>query len=316
MPPPLPFTFNVQQDARTITVERAFHAPVDPVWAAWTEADLLCQWWAPKPYTCVIRSLELREGGRWSYYMEGPEGDRHYSFFDYTAIRPKTFLAGQDGFCDAAGTILTSMPRSQWAIHFSSVATGAQERIVIHFETATDLERILRMGFQEGFTAGLDQLDALLADQGPSAAPNTPANMNSPARITVSTQVNKPITTVWNAWSNPADIMQWNAASDDWHCPRATNDLRAGGLFSSTMAARDGSFSFDFAGVYDAVEPLRRIAYTLGDGRTCEVLFSATEGGTRVVESFDAETQNSVEMQRDGWQAILDRFKAHVEKKD
>jgi uncharacterized protein YndB with AHSA1/START domain len=132
-------------------------------------------------------------------------------------------------------------------------------------------------------------------------------------RITISALVNKPVADVWNVWTDPKHIMQWNAAGDDWHCPKAANDLRTGGNFSSTMAARDGSFSFDFEGVYDDVQPHKCIAYTMADGRTCEILFTAENGGTRVVEAFDAESQNPVEMQRGGWQAILDRFKAYAE---
>ena len=132
-------------------------------------------------------------------------------------------------------------------------------------------------------------------------------------RITVTALVNMPLARVWKCWTEPAHIMQWNAASDDWHCPKATNDPRTGGKFSSTMAARDGSFNFDFEGVYDDVQPHKRIAYTMPDGRTCEVLFTEKDGGTLVTEAFDAETQNPVEMQRGGWQAILDRFKAHAE---
>lgn len=140
-----------------------------------------------------------------------------------------------------------------------------------------------------------------------------PTHLMTPTRITVSTLVNKPVAQVWTIWTEPAHITQWNAASDDWHCPKASNDLRTGGSFSSTMAARDGSASFDFEGVYDDVQPHKRIAYTMSDGRTCEVLFTEGNGGTRVVESFDAETQNSVELQRSGWQAILDRFKTYAE---
>ncbi|MBK6777346.1 MAG: SRPBCC family protein [Flavobacteriales bacterium] len=132
-------------------------------------------------------------------------------------------------------------------------------------------------------------------------------------RITVSALVNKPVAHVWGTWTEPAHITQWNAASDDWHCPKATNDLRTGGKFSSTMAARDGSFSFDFAGVYDDVQLNKRIAYTMADGRICEIHFNEREGGTLVTEAFDAETENPVEMQRGGWQAILDRFKAYTE---
>ena len=132
-------------------------------------------------------------------------------------------------------------------------------------------------------------------------------------RITISAHIAKPVAHVWKIWTGPEHITQWNAASDDWHCPQASNDLRIGGAFSSTMAAKDGSFSFDFAGVYEDVQLHKRIAYTMADGRTCEILFSSENGGTRVVESFDAETQNPVEMQRTGWQAILDRFKAYAE---
>ncbi|HRF82558.1 MAG TPA: SRPBCC family protein [Flavobacteriales bacterium] len=138
--------------------------------------------------------------------------------------------------------------------------------------------------------------------------------MSTTTRIIVSATVNKPVADVWTIWSDPKHITQWCAASDDWHCPKAENDLRAGGKFSSTMAARDGSFSFDFEGVYDDVQPHQRIAYTMADGRTCEIIFTQVNGGTLVTESFDAETQNPVEMQRDGWQAILDRFKAYTEK--
>jgi uncharacterized protein YndB with AHSA1/START domain len=137
--------------------------------------------------------------------------------------------------------------------------------------------------------------------------------MTNSTRITISVTINKPVAHVWRIWTEPAHIMQWNAASDDWHCPKATNDLRNGGIFSSTMAAKDGSFSFDFAGVYEDVQLHKRIAYTMADGRSCEILFEEKDSGTLVTESFDAETQNPVEMQQSGWQAILDRFKAHAE---
>lgn len=131
--------------------------------------------------------------------------------------------------------------------------------------------------------------------------------------ITVSAQVNAPVEKVWACWTSPEHIMQWNNASDDWHTPAATNDLQVGGKFCSTMAARDGSMSFDFEGVYDAVEPHQKIAYTLADGRRVEVLFSKNEDGTQVTESFETENIHSHEMQQAGWQAILDNFKRHTE---
>ena len=108
--------------------------------------------------------------------------------------------------------------------------------------------------------------------------------------------------------------MHWNAASDDWHCPKAENDLRAGGTFSFRMEARDGSFGFDFGGTYTEVKPQQRFAYTIGDGRKVSVDFAKDGNGTKVTETFEAETENPLEMQRHGWQGILDRFKAYAER--
>lgn len=133
--------------------------------------------------------------------------------------------------------------------------------------------------------------------------------------ITVKTTVNAPVEKVWSTWNTPEDIMQWCSASDDWHTTASTNDLRPGGAFSSRMEAKDGSMGFDFGGVYDEVILHRKISYTMADGRRVEVLFSSEGSSTEIVESFDAETENPVEMQRDGWQAILNHFKAHTESK-
>jgi uncharacterized protein YndB with AHSA1/START domain len=132
-------------------------------------------------------------------------------------------------------------------------------------------------------------------------------------KITVTTNVNAPVEKVWKTWSTPADIMQWNSASEDWHTPKAENDLRTGGTFSSRMEAKDGSMGFDFGGVYDNVIPHELIAYTMSDGRKVKVVFTAKGNETLVEETFDAETQNSEEMQRFGWQSILDSFKKYTE---
>lgn len=129
--------------------------------------------------------------------------------------------------------------------------------------------------------------------------------------ITVETTIDAPIEKVWRAWTTPEDIMQWNAASDDWHTTASTVDLRVGGAFSSRMEAKDGSFGFDFSGTYTQVEPHRLIESFFGD-RTLVVEFIPTENGVTVRESFDAEDTHSVEQQREGWQAILDRFARHV----
>ncbi|HEY3385164.1 MAG TPA: SRPBCC domain-containing protein [Saprospiraceae bacterium] len=132
-------------------------------------------------------------------------------------------------------------------------------------------------------------------------------------RITVIAMVGGEEGKVWSYWTGPDHIMKWNAASDDWHCPYAENDVRVGGRFKSTMAAKDGSMSFDFGGVYTLVDYGHRLSYTMDDGRKADIVFSFQSDKICVMVTFDAETQNSVELQRGGWQAILDRFKAYVE---
>jgi len=134
-------------------------------------------------------------------------------------------------------------------------------------------------------------------------------------KITVETLVNAPIEKVWKYFTEPAYIKQWNNASDDWHTPKATNNLSIGGRFSYTMAAKDGSFSFDFGGVYDDIQENKYIAYTLGDGRKVDILFSSTGENTKITETFEAEEQNPIERQQGGWQAILNNFKKLVEEK-
>ncbi len=132
-------------------------------------------------------------------------------------------------------------------------------------------------------------------------------------RITVETIAKKPISQVWEKWTLPEHIMKWNNASEDWHTPSAENDLRAGGTFNYKMAAKDNSFSFEFSGIYDEVIFNKKIAYTLGDGRKVVIEFNEEDEGVKVVETFDAEETHSMEMQRAGWQAILDNFKRYVE---
>lgn len=132
-------------------------------------------------------------------------------------------------------------------------------------------------------------------------------------KITVKANVNAPVEKVWKTWTTPGDIMQWNNASDDWHTTKATNDLKVGGKFSSHMEAKDGSFGFDFGGIYDRVEINKNIEYTLGDGRKVAINFKANGNQTEVTETFDAETQNSIEMQQQGWQAILNNFTKYTE---
>ena len=131
--------------------------------------------------------------------------------------------------------------------------------------------------------------------------------------ITVQNTVNAPVSKVWAYWSKPEHITKWATASDDWHTPWANNDLRVGGSFASRMEAKDGSFGFEFGGIYDVVKENEAIKYTLGDGRKVQVYFTAEGDTTKIVQSFEAETENPEEMQRGGWQAILDNFKKYTE---
>src|SRR5438046_6226935 len=132
-------------------------------------------------------------------------------------------------------------------------------------------------------------------------------------KITVQTAINAPIEKVWQLWNAHEHITKWCAAADDWHTTRAENDIRTGGKFLSRMEAKDGSTGFDFGGVYDNVKKHELIEYTIGDGRKVSVRFSGEGNNIQIVETFEAENQNSIEMQRGGWQAILDNFKKYVE---
>ncbi len=137
--------------------------------------------------------------------------------------------------------------------------------------------------------------------------------------ITLQITLAAPLEHAWDYWTHPAHVMQWNFADPSWHCPAATNDLRVGGSFNYRMAARDGSFAFDFEGVYDEVVPQSLIAYHMADGRSVRISFEAINDATTgaeqvlVIQTFDAETENPLEMQRAGWQAIMDNYKRLVE---
>lgn len=131
--------------------------------------------------------------------------------------------------------------------------------------------------------------------------------------VTVQTIVNAPIEQVWKSWIEPKHIEQWNAASDDWHTPKAINDVRVGGRFVYTMAAKDGSVSFDFNGTFEEIIEFKKIVTRLDDDRRVWVTFEEHNRGFQVIETFEIEDENTEELQRMGWQAILDNFKKHVE---
>ena len=138
--------------------------------------------------------------------------------------------------------------------------------------------------------------------------------MSKDKNTTVETSINASIDKVWNYWTHPDHIKEWNNASDDWHTPKVENDLKEGGRFVYRMEAKDGSVGFDFGGTYSAVQPKEHLAYTLDDDRNVSIAFEGDGDQTKIIEIFAPESENSIEMQKQGWQAILDNFKQYVEK--
>lgn len=132
--------------------------------------------------------------------------------------------------------------------------------------------------------------------------------------VTIEANISANREKVWRYWTEPGHITKWNQASNDWHCPEAENDLRVGGKYRARMEAKDGSIGFDLEAIYDEVIDLKKITYTMSDGRQVTTTFEDIDSTTKVTTTFDAETENPIEMQRDGWQAILNSFKGYTEK--
>ncbi|HTF20986.1 MAG TPA: SRPBCC domain-containing protein [Chryseolinea sp.] len=159
------FNFQVDKVNKKINVERSFSAPLDLVWAAWTQAEILDQWWAPKPWRAETKSMNFKEGGRWHYCMVGPAGERHWCLFDYKKIVPLKSYSGLDAFCDEHEVMNTEHPRMQWSNRFSPQEEDTIVNVEITFEKLEDLEAIIKMGFKEGFTMGLENLDQYISAQ-------------------------------------------------------------------------------------------------------------------------------------------------------
>jgi uncharacterized protein YndB with AHSA1/START domain len=154
--------FTVDKENNKILVEREFSAPIANVWAAWTQPELLDQWWAPKPWKAKTKSMDFREGGSWIYAMVGPEGEMHWCRADFKSIVPQKSFSGLDAFTDENGNINTEFPRSMWANEFNESSGSTTVSIKVTYDKPEDLEMILQMGFKEGFTAALENLDTLL----------------------------------------------------------------------------------------------------------------------------------------------------------
>lgn len=146
-----------------LKVVREFDAPVEHVWNAWTKSELLDQWWAPRPWKANTQSMDFREGGAWRYYMEGPDGSRHYCRVDYKSITPNKAFTGLDAFCDENGVPTPDFPSMDWKCNFIKTSDGTKVEVEITFDSAADMDKILEMGFKEGFAAAHNNLDELLA---------------------------------------------------------------------------------------------------------------------------------------------------------
>lgn len=261
------------------------HTPAT-VFAALSDPACLALWWGPAGFSNVFSVFEFREGGRWVFDMIGPDGAVYANESVFTRLIPDREVVLRH-LCQ---------PFFSLVIQLEATAAGTRLRWTQTLDDPVQAEA-LRHVIEPANEQNLDRLGAELDRQA--------------ARITVETLVPAPVERVWQAYTTPEDIVQWNAASEDWHTTRASVDLRVGGEFSSRMEAKDGSFGFDFAGIYTQVMPQQLLAYRFGD-RTAEVTFTATPAGTRVRVSFDPEDTHPVTQQRDGWQAILDNFARYV----
>lgn len=156
------FDFSVNKENKTIHVQREFAANKELVWNAWTTPELLDQWWAPKPYKTETQSMDFREGGFWFYAMVSPENEKHWCRFDYETINIQESYSGQDAFCDETGAINANFPRMTWNNTFSEANDSTKVDVLVSFDDLADLEKVIEMGFKEGFTAAMGNLDELL----------------------------------------------------------------------------------------------------------------------------------------------------------
>jgi uncharacterized glyoxalase superfamily protein PhnB/uncharacterized protein YndB with AHSA1/START domain len=159
------FNFTVNKEKNTILVEREFAAGLDIVWDAWTKPELLDQWWAPEPFKTVTKVMDFREGGQWLFYMVSPTNEKYWSRVDFEKIEVKRKYSGMDGFCDEKGVFTPGMPRSKWSNAFSEHAETTTVRVTVQYEKLEDLEQVIAMGFKEGFTKTLANLDRYIEAQ-------------------------------------------------------------------------------------------------------------------------------------------------------
>lgn len=272
------------------------NAPKEKVWETLWNLDAYRAWTSAFTEGSYAKTDNWKEGTKVLFL--DPKGSGMVSMV--AANKPNEFMSFKhlgevkDGVEDT-----TSERVKEWA--------GAMENYTLKGDNGTttlsvemDITDEFKEMFEKMWPAALEKVKAL-------------SEGTAKTVITVEAEVNAPVEKVWKCWSGPEHIVNWCHASDDWHAPFAENDLRTGGNFKTDMAAKDGSFSFDFGGIYTEVKEYKIINYTMGDGRKAEVIFGDNGGKTKITESFEAENMNSLEMQRFGWQAILDNFKKYTE---
>ncbi len=157
------FDFSVNKENKNIHIQREFDADLELVWKAWTTAELLDQWWGPEPWRAETKTMDCREGGFWHYAMVGPEGEKHWSKASYMTIKKEKSFTAKDGFCDENGTMNPAFPQNLWENNFIPKGNKVQVDMILTFDTLADLEKTIEMGFKEGMTLGLEQLDKLLS---------------------------------------------------------------------------------------------------------------------------------------------------------
>jgi PhnB protein len=165
MTPSILFNFVVDKETKSIRVERSFHAPLSLVWDAWTKPEILDQWWAPKPWRAETKTMQFTVGGHWLYCMVGPQGDKQWCLFSFEQINPQKSFSGLDAFCDEEAVPDNTKPRLHWQNAFQDEGENTIVYIDLQFDELSDLETILQMGFREGFTMGLENLDEYLQSQ-------------------------------------------------------------------------------------------------------------------------------------------------------
>jgi len=152
---------SIDEEKKAITIKRNFNGTLEKIWKAWTDPEVLDQWWAPKPWKIKTQSMDFKEGGHWLYTMVGPDGSEHWSRTDFISIEPGKCFSGHDAFCDENGVIKKEYPRSFWTNQFIEYPGFTSVSILIVFDELSDLEKIIEMGFQEGISASMENLDEL-----------------------------------------------------------------------------------------------------------------------------------------------------------